>query len=151
MSSLPIGCMRFLFSKTVRHHFWPGLIPRIINYCGGTYATSMFSPNICHEFIPIGGINIPTFVWLDAWSKVQVPSYNIKMFFECMSFHLWEWLWFWLCELFVHIHLRLLHGNFELATNTIKILVHPKPPSQGEPALTSVPFTRIVWVIAKLC
>jgi hypothetical protein len=68
----------------------------------GANPTSMFTPNICHEFIPIGGINIPTFVWLDAGSKVQVPSYNISLFFECMSFHLWEWHWFWLCELFVH-------------------------------------------------
>jgi hypothetical protein len=27
--SLPIafGCMEFLYSKTVCHHFWPGLIP----------------------------------------------------------------------------------------------------------------------------
>jgi len=27
MLSLPIGCMKFLCSKTVHHHFWPGLIP----------------------------------------------------------------------------------------------------------------------------
>jgi hypothetical protein len=27
MLSLPIGCMRFLCSKAVRHHFCPGLIP----------------------------------------------------------------------------------------------------------------------------
>jgi hypothetical protein len=27
MLSLPIGCMKFLFPKTVGHHFWPGLIP----------------------------------------------------------------------------------------------------------------------------
>jgi len=25
--SLPIGYTRFLFSKTIRHHFWLGLIP----------------------------------------------------------------------------------------------------------------------------
>jgi len=31
MLSLPIGCMKFLTSKTVGHHFWPGLIPPIIN------------------------------------------------------------------------------------------------------------------------
>ncbi len=28
MSSLPIGCMNFLFPKTVDHHFWPGLMAR---------------------------------------------------------------------------------------------------------------------------
>jgi hypothetical protein len=33
--SLPIGCMKFLCSKTVRHHFWPGLIPPL--WTGGTY------------------------------------------------------------------------------------------------------------------
>jgi hypothetical protein len=27
MLSLPIGCMKFLCSKTVHHHFWPRLIP----------------------------------------------------------------------------------------------------------------------------
>ncbi len=27
MLSLPIGCMKFRCSKTVRHHFWPWLIP----------------------------------------------------------------------------------------------------------------------------
>jgi len=27
MLSLPIGCMGFLFPKTVGHHFWPGVIP----------------------------------------------------------------------------------------------------------------------------
>jgi hypothetical protein len=27
MLSLPIGCMKCFISKTVRHHFWPGLIP----------------------------------------------------------------------------------------------------------------------------
>jgi len=27
MLSLPIGSMKFLCSKTVRHHFWAGLIP----------------------------------------------------------------------------------------------------------------------------
>jgi hypothetical protein len=27
MLSLPIGCMEFLFPKTVGHHFCPGLIP----------------------------------------------------------------------------------------------------------------------------
>jgi hypothetical protein len=27
MLSLPIGCMKFLCSKTVHHHFWPELIP----------------------------------------------------------------------------------------------------------------------------
>jgi len=26
MLSLLIGCMKFLFSKTLHHHFWPGLI-----------------------------------------------------------------------------------------------------------------------------
>ncbi len=26
MMILPIGCMKLLFSKTVRHHFWPGLM-----------------------------------------------------------------------------------------------------------------------------
>jgi hypothetical protein len=31
MLSLPIGCMKFLCSKTVGHHFWPGLIPPIVN------------------------------------------------------------------------------------------------------------------------
>jgi hypothetical protein len=31
MLSLPIGCMKFLTSKTVGRHFWPGLIPPIIN------------------------------------------------------------------------------------------------------------------------
>jgi hypothetical protein len=32
MLSLPIGCMNFFTSKTVCHHFWPGLIPPIINW-----------------------------------------------------------------------------------------------------------------------
>jgi hypothetical protein len=27
MLSLPIGCMKFPFPKTVGRHFWPGLIP----------------------------------------------------------------------------------------------------------------------------
>jgi len=35
MLSLPIGCMKFLCSKTVRHHFWPRLIPPL--WTGGTY------------------------------------------------------------------------------------------------------------------
>jgi hypothetical protein len=35
MLSLPIGCMKLLCSKTVRHYFWPGLIPRL--WTGGTY------------------------------------------------------------------------------------------------------------------
>jgi len=29
MLSLLIGCMKFLCSKTVHHHFWPGLIPAL--------------------------------------------------------------------------------------------------------------------------
>jgi hypothetical protein len=27
MLSLPIHCMKLRCSKTVHHHFWPGLIP----------------------------------------------------------------------------------------------------------------------------
>jgi hypothetical protein len=34
MLSLPIGCMKFLGSKTGGHHFWPGLIPPLKT--GGT-------------------------------------------------------------------------------------------------------------------
>jgi hypothetical protein len=27
MLSIPIGYMKFQFSKTIHHHFWPGLVP----------------------------------------------------------------------------------------------------------------------------
>jgi hypothetical protein len=36
MLSLPIGCMKFLFSKTIHHHFWPMLIPPL--YIKGIYS-----------------------------------------------------------------------------------------------------------------
>jgi hypothetical protein len=39
MLSLPIGCMKFLCSKTVCHHFWPGANTPITNW--GTYSWAL--------------------------------------------------------------------------------------------------------------
>ncbi len=49
MLSLPIGCMKFLCSKSVCHHFWPGLIHPLETRGTYLFITMVVNLDIIHR------------------------------------------------------------------------------------------------------
>jgi len=150
--ALPLATWDFYFqncsspflawANTPNPHYKLGVLVLI----EGANPTSMFRPNVCHEFIPIGGINIPTFVWVgclkqSASTKLQHFSFLSACHSICGSDTGFDYLSFF-------VHSPSIAWHFWVGNKYYKTSGSPKASySQGEPALTSVPFTlHFVWV-----